>query len=556
MRKENRPNLFERLALQARRTSSKVRPVSQVTAIISCENLDQKFDDVRYEILKWASKRSGRPLQEAAWRGKSFELQGVGAQPVEATHLKEQGYYALILDDNDKEIPQRNWKTEAAIAKHESGILFGTRLFCVTRGKDTPFVSSVPGFIRQIAENHGATIDGRPVGRGPWIVNSKVKVKQLVALLVDRKREQEICVISTKNESEDPISTLVDSEKIFARTVGAVHVVVLTSKASHELTRMIGKEFSVFQQSVRTYRPGFNPDESEWHEHPLALAQKISVWDGGVSAFEDFLITQCLRRTVAEARMKSEQKLPSYALVKEIDRKTKREQRREAAKSDEEMLTLMDEENSDLRKQLQKENEENGQLLSEAEEERDQAIAELNEAKNRIMSLEHRMLYLESIQKKSKVPIPNTFGDLEKWSQNHLAGKVFIHNRAIRAAQKVEEACGPDNIRLAYEALLTLRDCYVPMRREGGQKYKKKYQQQLQDKGLEETSAFAGARAGQYGDTYFIEFRGRRIEMDRHLKKGTGRTPRTCFRLYFFWDSDTKQVVVGSFPAHLKNKAT
>ena len=119
MRKENRPNLFERLALQERRISPKVRPVSQVTAIIPCENLNQKFDDVRHEILKWVSKRSGRPLQEAAWKGESFELEGVSAQPVEATHLNEQGYYAIRLEDNDKEIPQRNWKTEAAIAKHQ-----------------------------------------------------------------------------------------------------------------------------------------------------------------------------------------------------------------------------------------------------------------------------------------------------------------------------------------------------------------------------------------------------------------------------------------------------
>ena len=49
---------------------------------------------------------------------------------------------------------------------------------------------------------------------------------------------------------------------------------------------------------------------------------------------------------------------------------------------------------------------------------------------------------------------------------------------------------------------------------------------------------------------------GKRVELDRHLKKGTNREPRYCFRLYFFWDDTTSQVVVGWLPSHLSTRAS
>jgi hypothetical protein len=42
-----------------------------------------------------------------------------------------------------------------------------------------------------------------------------------------------------------------------------------------------------------------------------------------------------------------------------------------------------------------------------------------------------------------------------------------------------------------------------------------------------------------------------------HLKNGGNtRDPMRCLRIYFFWDDDEQQVVVGSLPAHLENHMT
>jgi hypothetical protein len=101
-----------------------------------------------------------------------------------------------------------------------------------------------------------------------------------------------------------------------------------------------------------------------------------------------------------------------------------------------------------------------------------------------------------------------------------------------------------------------LRDYYVPMRRDGGLDLKDAFEQRCAELGLEEQPTFAGARSGEEGDTYFIKLGGRRLELDRHLKKGNSREPRYCFRLYFLWDDSSNQVVVGWLPSHLSTRAT
>lgn len=44
------------------------------------------------------------------------------------------------------------------------------------------------------------------------------------------------------------------------------------------------------------------------------------------------------------------------------------------------------------------------------------------------------------------------------------------------------------------------------------------------------------------------------MKLDRHLRKGTGRNPRECMRIYFFWSDEDSQVVIGFLPAHLDTR--
>ena len=63
---------------------------------------------------------------------------------------------------------------------------------------------------------------------------------------------------------------------------------------------------------------------------------------------------------------------------------------------------------------------------------------------------------------------------------------TVILNRAYKAAKKSRL----ENTKLAYQALLVLRDHYVPMRREGGDDKQKACKAALGEPGLQESPSF------------------------------------------------------------------
>ncbi len=543
------------VAARMRRAHSSVRPVSQVLIAIPANEPDAMFAIVRDEVLRWMRNRAGKPLPKTAWDGESFELADVGAQRAEATLLEDVGYWAARLDDLDTTTPQRFWTSEAAVAKRDDSLLFGARLYCVTRGEDSQFVSSTPGFVRQIVENCGGAIDGRQIGDRPWIVHTMEEAEELVELICNPSRKHDVIAISTHDSSDDPMATLISADNVYSRTLGAAHVAVITATGAFALTNLLGKEFSAFRQAVRTYRPGFDPDQAQPYDHPLALGQRISEWHGGPGAFQIRLIDQCLRATVS--RLDLEEQLPPYARAKQIARELRRKARTEAGASDSELLELALDENEQLKKQIEEQSDTYDGLIREMEAELGVAVQAEKEADSRIYGLKARVDYLEHAlqttpSRVQKTPIPDNFQEIEDWAFKHLAGQIVLQNRAIRAARKSPF----EDVGLAYRALLILRDLYVPMRLRGGDDLRKAYEDALAIEGLSDEASFGGHRAGEQGDTYYVNFGGRKRELDRHLKGSNSRDPRFGFRLYFLWDDETQQVVVGSLPNHLKTRIT
>lgn len=149
-------------------------------------------------------------------------------------------------------------------------------------------------------------------------------------------------------------------------------------------------------------------------------------------------------------------------------------------------------------------------------------------------------------------PLPGNLEDLKDWADKHLAGSVVLANRALRGAKKSDY----EEPALVYRALLLLRDHYVPMRRDGGDELAKAYAEALASHGLEEAGSITATRRGEQGDEYIVQHNGTKRELDRHLKKGNSRNSRHCFRLYFFWDDEDEQVVVGWLTSHLDTRQT
>jgi hypothetical protein len=525
------------LAERLRGSYSVVRPVSQVVLQLRGRPGADAFEIARNVVIGWVRNRAGRPLPPEAMKGESFELEEVGSQRTAAAAIEHPRYWAARLDDSDREVARRDWVTEVGIAEHANkDVLFGARLHCVTIGEDRPFDPSIPGFVRTVIERMpNVRVEGRTILLDPWIVQTEDDVETLVACLMNRSRRLDLIVCALPEGSEDPATATVRADQIHTRTLGSAHVAVITGPASFFLSDRVGKEFSVFRGAVRTYRPGFDTSLDEPFRHPLALPNRIIEWpDGGRETYERFLIGQTLVR--AAAGRDADKQLPPFTEVRRVSAQLKLDSARNAGSSDADLLRLAEQENEGLRDALEKDRATYQGLVDQYEQERDLAVEEVQQAQ----------------AANTQIPIPSSLDDFESWCRDHLSGAVEVHNRAMQAVKKSRY----EDIGLIYKALLLLRDGYVPMKREGGMGKKELFERQCGELGLSEDPTFSGDRWGEEGDTYKVRYAGRPRLLDRHLKKGTGRDERYCFRLYFFWDEDSEQVVVGWLPSHLDTRIT
>jgi hypothetical protein len=183
--------------------------------------------------------------------------------------------------------------------------------------------------------------------------------------------------------------------------------------------------------------------------------------------------------------------------------------------------------------------------MSQAEEVKNEVLARSYALRERIQALQTNLR-----QSGEKTPIPTDLKELETWAHQHLEGSVTLLSRALRGAKKSEY----NNPTLAYEALLLLRDFYVPMRRETGTERSQKYEAELSRLGLE--NSFVGNAVDTFKEDYTVMYCGLPRVLNMHLKHGTSREPHLCFRLYYFWDEESQCAVVGWLTSHLDNASS
>jgi hypothetical protein len=191
--------------------------------------------------------------------------------------------------------------------------------------------------------------------------------------------------------------------------------------------------------------------------------------------------------------------------------------------------------------------------LARVERERDQAhgIAKSERTQSDFLRrrLEQAQGTINELERELEVArIPSDLVQFEAWCREKLDGRgVVLLNRAYDGVNKSRFR----DPALIYRSLLLLRDKYVPMRREGGDDLRLDFERACLDLGLEETPTFSADPASRERAKFSLIYRGLNRRLDRHLKKGVSWEPKYCFRLYFFWDEASQQVVVGWLPSHL-----
>jgi len=398
--------------------------------------------------------------------------------------------------------------------------------------------------------NSYAFLDGRKLCSSPTYVNSD-NFDEFIDFLKHPNRKHSAVVFSLPNENGVWGETAFDIDRFMRKTVGYVHHFVVSSDVSALMSEHFGREFSVFNQAVRTYRPSFDPDIDSPFDHPVATYQKIQTWDQDIGeSFSDFLVGKVLhpRRPYNDL----EKEVPSFQTVKMmcIAEKTRR-MRSEQNFNANDVFKMADE----AVKTALTERDDWESLAKSYEDDVRQKESQIGRLKAHLTTLQDQISKLRSQDKGgiSSHIIPDTFEGFEDWIKEELSGSVVVHSHAIKSLQESNFV----NMKFIYEILLMMRDYYVPMRREGGLDKQGAFRQKCVELGVEDSKCFGDDdKAKKFDGDYYRYFEGEKKLMNRHLKGNSSRDPRYGFRLYYLWDEESGQVFVGHFPTHLQNDNT
>ena len=189
----------------------------------------------------------------------------------------------------------------------------------------------------------------------------------------------------------------------------------------------------------------------------------------------------------------------------------------------------------------------------------ERALGEATGERDALRGERHRLLErIAALEGTDGGPAPGlpplaSYADLPAWAETHFAGRVALAGRALRSLKGARF----DNVALVGEAVALLGTAYWRMKTEGGRELREAFEDALRALRLQETSSGSRDRQAKARDDFTVEWEGRRLTLDRHLKNNAGtRDPRRCLRIYFAWDDAAQRVVIGHLPGHMKTLDT
>ena len=530
--------------------SAKLIPVLQVNGVLHSQDIERSLEDARKETLRWIQNRSVR-LPSNAWKFESFELEYGGTGAI-SLRDEDTDYWVARLVDPDKNIAGRIWTTETSIVKSSNTVHFAVKQIVQTREAEPEFLPGIPSILRKIATSHSLEIDNRRFSETAWKLDREAEIDELFSLIYSQTRQLPIYVVTLDDNENSLNNAAINANDLTKRCIGLAHVAVVPAALTYFLTDQLGKPFSVFRKAVRTYFPKFDPYTDSPYDHPLAMPIRIENWgERGAADFVDFLVKRAAWRS--HRYQNRNDLLPSFTQVREASGRQRLQESVDAGEDTEKQLKLAHSEINNLRQDRDE-----WEALATSEEMARQGEQKRNNVlESDLFRLRHRIVEIEELLEtrtgeKLGVEIPESYDEIKEWAEQYLGDRVVLSGRAIRATKSSQF----EDISLSYQALLMMANEYWRMKTMGGQNKILIFEEKLKKLGLENTRTGERTRLLQKGDEFQVSWRGSKKLLEWHLKNNDSRNPKKVFRLYYFWDDETQQTVVGSLPLHLRTRLT
>jgi hypothetical protein len=558
---------ISRLPLVARPGQPSIRTTFQLRADLlekSGGGGEGLFSAAIATILAWLEKKFPGPLPTPAYEREPFSVDEVPGQTLQCVTVPEQGLWSLRLVQPDAPyrklpaVPGRTWITEIALARRVDSVKLGIKVLCASLSYATGEIALTrPRIVLHLASDFTVS-DIRPLDGKPWLLRTNDDLDELFRLLVNPGRGLPVHLLTQPDEVRLGLRVadfLLDGDRLAREVQGLAHVVLMPSRLTRRWADLVGSSWSVYLGAIRTYRPDLDLDEDSPAGHPLTIAKRVlaTEYDGlhAEAAFTRMLVEQdhffasakrvdwqpCVFYTDA-IRLSSEK---AYAGLQEAD----------------DWQAVYEQEISSLKAKVT-------ELQAEAEAYNDDAIAagrvrDYYLGENLRLRAGNDSLRL-ALEGKIQNPLvketepPATYEDLVELINTNLAGRLTLHPRALRGLKDAQYA----DIDLVWRSLLLLANEYRAMR-VGLPDARLRFEENLSKLEVQLQGSITESRAGEQGEAYYIRFpphSEHKKFLNLHLWKGKSKEQRHSLRIYFFWDDDTQEVVVGWLPSHLDNRLT
>lgn len=519
--------------------------------------------DSRQIILDWIQGKFPVDLPPEAFAGEPFECDEHG-QKLSAAPVPEEGVWAVRLEQPDAPlagqaaVPGRTWTTDIALRRVENRLSFGVRVQCASLdyARD-PITLTRPRVLVDLAARF-PLVEARLINGLPWHLESFRALQDFEDFLLDPTRNMP-AVLLTQTAREGAPAFLIDPEGLASHVQGFGYIATLPPHLEMHWSDLTGETWAAGRGAVRTYMPGLDYDEDTAAMHPLARPEKIRRWrhedyrgdHTGPAAFQRFLVAR-LREHAANKRVNWR----DCIFVPEA-RTLRAAYIRRQGEDGEAWRELYENEIEALREQAGEARDEAETaiaLAENAEHERDYFREENARLRAYNESLRAILATQNLPEPAAERPLPSDYRELASWIGDRFVGRLELHPRAARALKKAEY----NDIGRVCTALELLAGPYRDMRL-GHNGANKRWEDGLMRQGLECSGSLRKHRAGEEGETYFVDYpphSGSRQFLESHLKRGNAREAIHCLRVYFFWHEESQQVIVGWLPSHLDTRAT
>jgi len=176
------------------------------------------------------------------------------------------------------------------------------------------------------------------------------------------------------------------------------------------------------------------------------------------------------------------------------------------------------------------------------------------ELRNKI-ALQQEQFDIKSKEYEVKLSYPKSYNDIPLWVEKNFCGKIKMLSRATRDLGNAKF----EKLDLVCEAIKLLANEYRNMRinADENDNSKELFDEKLNSLNLEfGKTANVQAKYACYDDYNPVYPEGSKTKrlLDKHLKYGVSMEKRYCMRIYFFYDKERDEVIVGYLPGHLPTR--